>query len=207
MQKLIQMRKQSFWIQLMDYSTELASNLLIFANGRPNAIQKEVDKSFSQQEFLEGAKEAYQVVIDKFNESDWEDLEDLVSHRVLKELKQAKQSVVNVNLNHQISVNHPMTAQFCGMLPAATLRIENAEEIYKDWLLVGVRFNVEYNYQIVQNEKIVLNSKDNYWDIWIFGRGPLPSNLPADDLDCPWSVVDILQFPIDVLDEEDQQNS
>ena len=125
----------------------------------------DLDKSFSFHNFIQGAKEAFKLIVEAFNNNKVHDIKHLVSTEVYENFEKAIDVKNNSNKVFNIS-----------SVKASILNIE----VVKNYANIKVRF--------LSNQKITLNNKtqklENIKDIWTFEK-----DMTTDSL--VWKLVEV----------------
>ena len=125
----------------------------------------ELDKSFSFYNFIQGAKEAFKMIVEAFNNKKVEEIKHLVSAEVYENFKKAIDIKNNSNKIFNIS-----------SVKASILNIE----VVKNYANIKVKF--------LSDQKITLNDKtknlENVKDIWTFEKDMTTNSLV-------WKLVEV----------------
>eukprot|EP01025_Chloroclados_australasicus_P008435 TRINITY_DN1299_c0_g1_i2.p1 TRINITY_DN1299_c0_g1~~TRINITY_DN1299_c0_g1_i2.p1 ORF type:complete len:264 (-),score=13.76 TRINITY_DN1299_c0_g1_i2:358-1116(-) len=162
--------------------------------GTEEKIKNAYEKSFDLQDFLEGAKHAHEGVIQMFNDRDWENFQEVTSQPFFHRCQSVQTKFNNAGLYFKMSQEQQKSVDFYGILPGPVRQVQQ----HKDWLVLGVGIKYICGMEIkTGDDEVVFKDKEFQWDILIFGKGPLHqgNQLPADDLDLPWVLLDAMFFP------------
>ena len=125
----------------------------------------ELDKNFSFYSFIEGAKEAFKIIVEAFNNEKIEEIKHLVSLDVYDNFQKA----IDVKNNKYESFN-------ISFVKASILNIE----VVKNYANIKVKF--------LSSQKVVLNNKtkslENIKDIWTFEKDMKTNSLV-------WKLVEV----------------
>ena len=125
----------------------------------------ELDKNFSFYSFIEGAKEAFKIIVEAFNNEKIEEIKHLVSLDVYDNFQKA----IDVKNNKYESFN-------ISFVKASILNIE----VVKNYANIKVKF--------LSNQKVVLNNKtkslESINDIWTFEKDMKTNSLV-------WKLVEV----------------
>ena len=118
----------------------------------------DLDKNFSFYNFIEGAKEAFKIIVEAFNNKKIEEIKHLVSSEVYDNFEKA----VDVKNNNYETFN-------ISSVKASILNIE----VVKNYANIKVKF--------LSDQKIMLNNKiknlENIKDIWTFEKDMTTKSL------------------------------
>ncbi len=125
----------------------------------------DLDKNFSFYNFIEGAKEAFKIIVEAFNNEKIEEIKHLVSLDVYDNFQKA----IDVKNNKYESFN-------ISFVKASILNIE----VVKNYANIKVKF--------LSNQKVVLNNKtkslESIKDIWTFEKDMKTNSLV-------WKLVEV----------------
>ena len=125
----------------------------------------DLDKNFSFYNFIEGAKEAFKIIVEAFNNEKIEEIKHLVSLDVYDNFQKA----IDVKKNKYESFN-------ISFVKASILNIE----VVKNYANIKVKF--------LSNQKVVLNNKtkslESIKDIWTFEKDMKTNSLV-------WKLVEV----------------
>ncbi len=125
----------------------------------------ELDKNFSFYSFIEGAKEAFKIIVEAFNNEKIEEIKHLVSLDVYDNFQKAIDGKNNKYESFNIS-----------FVKASILNIE----VVKNYANIKVKF--------LSNQKVVLNNKtkslESIKDIWTFEKDMKTNSLV-------WKLVEV----------------
>ena len=134
---------------------------IIFSEQVMEYSQKQVldlDKDFSFHNFIQGAKEAFKIIVEAFNNKKVEEIKHLVSTEVYDNFK----SSIDIKNNDYETFN-------ISSVKASILNIE----VVKNYVSIKVKF--------LSNQKVTLNKKikniENIKDIWTFEKDMTTNNL------------------------------
>lgn len=140
----------------------------IFSEQVMEYSQKQVldlDKNFSFQNFIQGAKEAFKIIVEAFNNKKVDEIKHLVSTEVYDNFQKA----INVKYNNYETFN-------ISSVKASILNIE----VVKNYANIKVKF--------LSNQKVTLNNKiknlENIKDIWTFKKDMTTNSLV-------WKLVEV----------------
>ena len=118
----------------------------------------ELDKSFSFDNFIQGAKEAFKLIVEAFNNKKVEDIKHLVSTEVYDNFQKA----IDIKNNNYETFN-------ISSVKASILNIE----VVKNYANIKVKF--------LSSQKVTLNNKiknlENIKDIWAFEKDMKTNSL------------------------------
>ena len=118
----------------------------------------DLDKNFSFQNFILGAKEAFKMIVEAFNNKKVEEIKHLVSTEVYDNFQKA----INVKYNNYETFN-------INSIKASILNIE----VVKNYANIKVKF--------LSSQKVTLNNKiknlENIKDIWTFEKDMTTNSL------------------------------
>ena len=118
----------------------------------------DLDKNFSFQNFIQGAKEAFKIIVEAFNNKKVEEIKHLVSTEVYDNFKNS----IDVKNNDYETFN-------ISSVKASILNIE----VVKNYVSIKVKF--------LSNQKVTLNKKikniENIKDIWTFEKDMKTNSL------------------------------
>ena len=125
----------------------------------------DLDKNFSFHNFIQGAKEAFKIIVEAFNNKKVEEIKHLVSTEVYDNFQKA----INVKYNNYETFN-------ISSVKASILNIE----VVKNYANIKVKF--------LSSQKVTLNNKiknlENIKDIWTFEK-----DMTTDSL--VWKLVEV----------------
>ena len=125
----------------------------------------DLDKNFSFQSFIQGAKEAFKIIVEAFNNKKVEEIKHLVSTEVYDNFQKA----INVKYNNYETFN-------ISSVKASILNIE----VVKNYANIKVKF--------LSSQKVTLNNKiknlENIKDIWTFEKDMTTNSLV-------WKLVEV----------------
>ena len=125
----------------------------------------DLDKNFSFQNFILGAKEAFKMIVEAFNNKKVEEIKHLVSTEVYDNFQKA----INVKYNNYETFN-------INSIKASILNIE----VVKNYANIKVKF--------LSSQKVTLNNKiknlENIKDIWTFEKDMTTNSLV-------WKLVEV----------------
>ena len=125
----------------------------------------DLDNSFSFYNFIEGAKEAFKIIVEAFNNKKIEEIKHLVSSEVYDNFQKA----IDVKSNNYKAFN-------INFVKASILNIE----VVKSYANIKVKF--------LSNQKLTLNNKtkslENIKDIWTFEKDMKTNSLV-------WKLVEV----------------
>ena len=125
----------------------------------------DLDKNFSFYSFIEGAKEAFKIIVEAFNNEKIEEIKHLVSSDVYDNFQKA----IDVKKNKYEAFN-------ISLVKASILNIE----VVKNYANIKVKF--------LSSQKMVLNNKtkslENIKDIWTFEKDMKTNSLV-------WKLVEV----------------
>ena len=125
----------------------------------------DLDKNFSFHSFIQGAKEAFKIIVEAFNNRKVEEIKHLVSTEVYDNFQKA----INVKYNNYEAFN-------ISSVKASILNIE----VVKNYANIKVKF--------LSSQKVTLNNKiknlENIKDIWTFEK-----DMTTDSL--VWKLVEV----------------
>jgi len=134
---------------------------IIFSEQVMEYSQKQVldlDKDFSFHNFIQGAKEAFKIIVEAFNNKKVEEIKHLVSTEVYDNFKNS----IDIKNNDYETFN-------ISSVKASILNIE----VVKNYVSIKVKF--------LSNQKVTLNKKikniENIKDIWTFEKDMTTNNL------------------------------
>ena len=140
----------------------------IFSEHVMEYSQKQIlnlDKNFSFNNFIQGAKEAFKIIVEAFNNKKIEEIKHLVS----KEVYENFQKAIDLKNNGKKTFN-------ISAVKASILNIE----VVKNYANIKVRF--------LSNQKVTSNNKtenlENIKDIWTFEKDMKASSLV-------WKLVEV----------------
>ena len=145
-----QIRDSIFSEQVMEYSQKQILDL---------------DKNFSFHNFIQGAKEAFKIIVEAFNNKKIDEIKHLVSTEVYDNFQRA----INVKYNNYETFN-------ISSVKASILNIE----VVKNYANIKVKF--------LSSQKVTLNNKiknlENIKDIWTFEKDMTTNSLV-------WKLVEV----------------
>ena len=125
----------------------------------------DLDKNFSFHNFIQGAKEAFKIIVEAFNNKKVEEIKHLVSTEVYDNFQKA----IDVKNNNYETFN-------ISSVKASILNIE----VVKNYANIKVKF--------LSNQKVTLNNKiknlENIKDIWTFEKDMTTNSLV-------WKLVEV----------------
>ena len=125
----------------------------------------DLDKNFSFHSFIQGAKEAFKIIVEAFNNRKVEEIKHLVSTEVYDNFQKA----INVKYNNYEAFN-------ISSVKASILNIE----VVKNYANIKVKF--------LSSQKVTLNNKiknlENIKDIWTFEKDMTTNSLV-------WKLVEV----------------
>ena len=125
----------------------------------------DLDKNFSFQNFIQGAKEAFKMIVEAFNNKKVEEIKHLVSTEVYDNFQKA----IDVKYNNYETFN-------ISSVKASILNIE----VVKNYANIKVKF--------LSSQKVTLNNKiknlENIKDIWTFEKDMTTNSLV-------WKLVEV----------------
>lgn len=125
----------------------------------------DLDKNFSFHNFIQGAKEAFKIIVEAFNNKKVEEIKHLVSTEVYDNFQKA----INVKYNNYETFN-------ISSVKASILNIE----VVKNYANIKVKF--------LSSQKVTLNNKiknlENIKDIWTFEKDMTTNSLV-------WKLVEV----------------
>ena len=134
---------------------------IIFSEQVMEYSQKQVldlDKDFSFHNFIQGAKEAFKIIVEAFNNKKVEEIKHLVSTEVYDNFKNS----IDIKNNDYETFN-------ISSVKASILNIE----VVKNYVSIKVKF--------LSNQKVTLNKRikniENIKDIWTFEKDMTTNNL------------------------------
>eukprot|EP01026_Neomeris_dumetosa_P006678 TRINITY_DN12105_c0_g1_i4.p1 TRINITY_DN12105_c0_g1~~TRINITY_DN12105_c0_g1_i4.p1 ORF type:complete len:189 (+),score=23.78 TRINITY_DN12105_c0_g1_i4:61-567(+) len=160
------------------------------------------EKNFSQKEFIEGSTDAHAAFVQMFNNSEWDDLSEVAATPLVEKCKLIQSKFWELGLQFKVHRNDLQVAELLGFVPGPIRQ----GHLYRDWLVLGVRFHYNCGIQIWKGGELVLNESEDHWEILLFGKGPLPSkeSLPQEDLELSWTVLDAMFFPARLMSLRNQ---
>ena len=125
----------------------------------------DLDRNFSFHNFIQGAKEAFKIIVEAFNNKKVEEIKHLVSTEVYNNFQKA----IDVKNNNYEKFN-------ISSVKASILNIE----VVKNYANIKVKFS--------SNQKVTLNNEtkiiENIKDIWTFEKNMKTNNLV-------WKLVEV----------------
>ena len=125
----------------------------------------DLDENFSFHNFIQGAKEAFKIIVEAFNNKKLEQIKHLVSTEVYDNFQKA----INVKNNNYETFN-------ISAVKASILNIE----VFKNYANIKVKF--------ISNQNVTLNDKtkklENIKDIWTFEKDMTTNSLV-------WKLVEV----------------
>ena len=130
---------------------------------------KKVDPNFSEEEFLDGAKQAFKIIIEAFVDSDIEKLKPLIDYELLKsftksiserEARQEKQFVDIISINKLDIINISLVDNIASI----SIKIESEQ----------IKYTIDKNDKIIDGNKEV---SEIIKDKWVLERD-ISSNNP-----------------------------
>ena len=129
---------------------------------------KKVDPNFSEEEFLNGAKQAFQIIIEAFVDSDIEKLKPLIDYELLKsftksiserEARQEKQFVNIISINELDIINISLIDNIASI----SIKIESEQ----------IKYTIDKNDKIIDGNKEV---SEIIKDKWVLERDTSSNN-------------------------------
>ncbi len=139
------------------------------------SAMRAIDNEFSPQEFLTGAKTAFEMVVEAYNEGDHDTLKMLLSDRIYKEFKQS----LDANEKEGRKVHSTLVAIVKADVAAAKLR-GNKATITVDFLSEQIPLVRNVAGEVIEGN---ISQQEAIEDQWTFERD-LKSNDPA------WKVIE-----------------
>lgn len=169
-------------------------------------ITSEVESDYSEEEFLEGAKEAYTSVMEAFGSKDYDSLKSMVSERALEAMQAAHKALEDKGLEVERVEAEVQDVYINGLNLWSTSTIQvfdkrwaeqAADSTSNSWLMLSVAvcslLRVKLKVVGVTGASGVtgnqtLETSMSRSGCWLFVRGPLP-NCRVNQLHPPWHVV------------------
>ena len=125
----------------------------------------DLDKNFSFQNFIQGAKEAFKIIVEAFNNKKVDEIKHLISTEVYDNFQKA----INIKYNDYETIN-------ISSVKASILNIE----VVKNYANIKVKF--------LSSQKVTLNNRiqnlENIKDIWTFKKDMKTNSLV-------WKLVEV----------------
>eukprot|EP01023_Acetabularia_acetabulum_P029287 TRINITY_DN2765_c0_g1_i1.p1 TRINITY_DN2765_c0_g1~~TRINITY_DN2765_c0_g1_i1.p1 ORF type:complete len:289 (-),score=31.99 TRINITY_DN2765_c0_g1_i1:233-1099(-) len=169
------------------------------------SIKRNLETSFDTEEFTQGALDSYWTIMQLWNDADWETMKSMCGSKVVDVFKNIYNNYEDNGLSCTVTVDEFDDVYIVGMdflrrqqiiqrfLPelAEENQAEPASNQDEMWLLLMTRIRTKTTTKVARLDggQILLEQSEQRGDTLWFARGPIPKQLPTDQLDCPWMLI------------------
>lgn len=191
----------AFWRAQWDY----VFKLVFFGTGLSDKVRRvtidlvtsEVESDFNEEEFLEGAKQAYVAVVESYAANDFDSLKHMVSLRGIEALQAANAQLQRQGVQVESVEAEVKDAYLNGFNLWSQTTVAEFDKSWSEtvsestsnsWLMLSVAFSSLLRVRLKIADGAAQEFQFSRSAVWLFVRGPLPRGR-VTQLSAPWYVA------------------